>query len=66
MKIVLNGEPRELERPVSAEQLLRQLGMMGPNVALALNEDFVPRSNYGTTLIDDGDRLEIVAPMQGG
>ncbi|MCG7520456.1 sulfur carrier protein ThiS [Ruegeria sp. Ofav3-42] len=64
MKIVLNGEPREVRAETLAE-LLQECGFSG-RVATAVNEDFVPSSLRIAHALKVGDRVEIVAPMQGG
>jgi len=65
MKIVLNGAPRDVRAAVLSE-LLEELGYAGARVATAVNEEFVPAAARAETRLTDGDRLEIVAPMQGG
>jgi len=64
MKIVLNGEAREV-RAETLSDLLHECGFSG-RVATAVNEDFVPSSLRIAHKLSDGDRVEIVAPMQGG
>ncbi|MBO9446019.1 sulfur carrier protein ThiS [Ruegeria sp. R14_0] len=64
MKIVLNGESREV-RAETLSDLLQEVGFSG-RVATAVNEDFVPSSLRMSHKIKDGDRVEVVAPMQGG
>ncbi|SLN43619.1 sulfur carrier protein ThiS [Ruegeria meonggei] len=64
MKIVLNGEPREM-RGETLSDLLQESGFSG-RVATAVNEDFVPSSLRIAHKLNDGDRVEVVAPMQGG
>ncbi|MFY0620071.1 MAG: sulfur carrier protein ThiS [Pelagimonas sp.] len=64
MKIVLNGEAREVEATTLTE-LLIEAGFSG-RVATAVNEAFVPATLRDTQMLADGDRVEIVAPMQGG
>lgn len=64
MKIVLNGEPREM-RGETLSDLLQESGFSG-RVATAVNEDFVPSSLRVVHKLNDGDRVEVVAPMQGG
>lgn len=64
MKIVLNGETRDV-RAETLSDLLLECGFSG-RVATAVNEDFVPSSLRIGHKLTDGDRIEVVAPMQGG
>lgn len=64
MKIVLNGEPREVAAS-NVLALLTECGFSG-RVATAVNEDFVPAVRRADHTLKDGDRVEVVAPMQGG
>lgn len=65
MKITVNGEAKTLDVTNVAEALMA-LGYGDSKVATALNEDFVPAGMRVSTELSDGDRLEIVAPRQGG
>lgn len=64
MKITLNGEARETAAATIAE-LIRESGFVG-RVATARNGDFLPESLRAATPLQEGDRIEILAPMQGG
>ena len=64
MKIVLNGAPREVAA-TTLSALLDECGFSG-RVATAVNEDFIPATLRDSHALQDGDRIEIVAPMQGG
>lgn len=64
MKIVLNGEAREVAATDLAA-LLEECGFSG-RVATSLNEEFVPAGLRTGQNLADGDRVEVVAPMQGG
>jgi len=65
MRIYLNGDQREIE-PGTLALALAALGYAGKKVATAVNGRFVPApARIGTTL-NDGDKVEVVAPMQGG
>lgn len=66
MKITLNGESQTIEQKITIEKMLEQKGYNGKLVAVALNGEFLPKENYETTNIEDNDKIEIVAPMQGG
>ena len=65
MKIEMNGEWRQ----IAAEDLaaaLEELGLGEAVVATALNGAFVPAAARSATRLVDGDRLEVLSPMQGG
>lgn len=64
MTILLNGAPWQT-RAASLADLLAE-GGFGPRVATARNGAFVPAGLRADTPIRDGDRIEVVAPMQGG
>ncbi|GAA4327544.1 sulfur carrier protein ThiS [Pigmentiphaga soli] len=66
MKIVLNGEPRTVEAPISVAELVQSLGYAGKRVAIERNGEIVPRSAHPQTLIAPDDRLEIVVAVGGG
>lgn len=65
MRIEVNGEAREVAGETLAEALV-ELGWADARVATALNGDFVPKGARAETVLSPGDRLEVLAPMQGG
>ena len=65
MKIVVNGTPQEVTE-ARLSDALSQLGFSGPALATALNGEFVAAAARVDTLLQDHDRLEVLAPMQGG
>ncbi len=65
MKIEVNGTAQELTAATVAEAL-SELGWGTARVATALNGEFLPKAARPTTPLRDGDRLEVLAPMQGG
>jgi sulfur carrier protein len=64
-RIIVNGEATETEARTLAD-LLARLGYKESAVATARNGDFVPRGARAETHLAAGDRIEIVAPRQGG
>ena len=64
MRIVLNGKQREV-RASNLSALLEECGFSG-RIATAVNEEFVPLSLRISLQLTEGDRIEVVAPMQGG
>lgn len=65
MRIEVNGEAREVTGPSLADALA-ELGWSDARVATALNGAFVPKAARAETALQQGDRLEVLAPMQGG
>ena len=66
MTITLNGERFELDSPMSVAALLAQLDIDPRRVAVEHNLNIIKRQTYADTLIDEGDRLEIVNFVGGG
>lgn len=65
MKISFNGRETDLEsRNLAAA--LAELGVDCGSVATSVNEEFVPKAHRSAVELRDGDRLEVVVPMQGG
>lgn len=65
MKIIVNGTPHDSTVGTLAE-LLIELGKGDAKVATSVNEAFVPKMLRSGQALKDGDRVEIVAPRQGG
>jgi len=64
---IVNGEPR----PVAGwtlEALLDDLGVAttGRGLAVAIDGEVVPRSAWSSRRVEDGERVEVLAAMQGG
>ena len=66
MFITLNGEPYELETPMSIIDLLAKLDIDPRRVAIEHNLSIVKRQLYADTFIHEGDRVEIVNFVGGG
>ena len=65
MRLVVNGEPQDVPAATLAEAL-QSLDLAEAKVATALNGEFVPARAREATTLKDGDRVEILAPRQGG
>lgn len=66
MKLQINGEARDFSPPLTLAGLLEQLDMKADRVAVELNGSIVPRDQWATTNLAEGDRLEIVHFVGGG
>ena len=65
MRIEVNGAAKNVRAATLAE-VLAELGLAEARVATALNGVFVPKGARPETVVQEGDRLEVLAPMQGG
>ena len=66
MRVYVNGEAKELSGPTSLAELVTQLDLPAPRIAVELNRMVVRRSDWSATMIQDDDRLEIVHFVGGG
>ena len=64
--VTVNGKPRELEGPLSVAALLETLDIIPAQVAVAVNGEVVPRSEWPRARVSDGDAVEIVRAVGGG
>jgi len=66
MLLNINGEQREFPGGLTVAALVAQLGMKQDRVAVELNLEIVPRANWETTTLKEGDKLEVVHFVGGG
>lgn len=66
MRITLNGEPFELEEGRTVSQLLTKVDIDARRVAVEHNLIVLKRTAFDTTLIGEGDEVEIVNFVGGG
>lgn len=66
MNILLNGEPRPLNNGTQLAQLVRDLGLQDKRLAIEINREIIPRSQYANTELKNGDTIEIVHAIGGG
>ena len=65
MNIQLNGEQKEIEAATIAD-LVIELGLEKRMLAVERNLEVVPKSEYADTMIEAGDRIEVVHMIGGG
>jgi sulfur carrier protein len=66
MNIQVNGQGREIAAGSTVANLLGELGVMQPHVAVEVNLEVVPRAEHRGTVLNDGDRVEVVTLVGGG
>jgi len=66
MKVVVNGEAREVEENLSLSSLLEKLNLPVMRVAVELNQTVVRRATWAETTLRENDKVEIVHFVGGG
>lgn len=66
IEIIVNGEARAAAAGSTVTDLLRELGLQGGRVAIERNLGILPRPHWHDTLLEAGDRFEIVQFVGGG
>lgn len=69
LRVILNGQSREFEALAESarlDALIGELGLKGDRVAVEHNGEIVPRAGWSETLVNGGDRIEVVHFVGGG
>ena len=66
MKVLVNGDEKDFSSSISLTELITQLDLPAPRIAVELNREVVRRSDWGSTMLKDDDRIEIVHFVGGG
>lgn len=66
MKITLNDQSLELAQPLSIQALLERLDRHRPGSALAINQVIIPRTDWATRQVQDGDDILLFQAIAGG
>jgi sulfur carrier protein len=64
--ITLNGDPFEIEQPVTVADLLARLDIDSRRVAVEHNLTILKRQTFPEVVVGEGDTLEIVNFVGGG
>ncbi len=66
LHITLNGEARTVSPATTLADLLVELELAGKRLAVERNGEIVPRGQHASTVLSEGDALEIVVAVGGG
>ncbi len=67
MKLIVNGEEKIFNKEtLTIKELVEELGIKVPNYAVAVGLEVIPKSEYETYKLKDGDKVEIVTFVGGG
>ncbi|MFJ6806831.1 sulfur carrier protein ThiS [Streptomyces anulatus] len=66
VSVSVNGEGRAVLAGTDLDALVATLTPARSGVAAAVNESVVPRGQWATTTLGEGDRVEVLTAVQGG
>ncbi|WP_455206979.1 sulfur carrier protein ThiS [Kaarinaea lacus] len=66
MNIQINGTTQKFDDNLTAAQLVEKLGMQGRRIAMEVNQEILPRSEYETYQLRENDQVEIIHAVGGG
>ncbi len=66
MRILLNGTPKEIPEGIDLAALIEQLDLGNRRLAIEVNEELVPRSQFAEYQLSPEDRVEIIQAVGGG
>ncbi|MCG8325195.1 MAG: sulfur carrier protein ThiS [Thiotrichales bacterium] len=66
MNVIINNENVLLEEAISVAELLHLLGIQKKRIAIEINLEILPRSQYASCTVQENDRIEIVNAVGGG
>lgn len=66
MKLIVNGEPREVNNASTVAEMLAAFKLENRILVVELNKEIIERGTYNKTRLNDGDRVEIVHFVGGG
>lgn len=66
MRVFVNGDEKDFDSGISLAALINELELPATRIAIELNREVVRRSDWGSTMLKDEDRIEIVHFVGGG
>jgi len=66
MRVFVNGDEKDFDTETSLAELVERLDLPALRIAIELNREVVRRSVWGSTMLKDDDRIEIVHFVGGG
>lgn len=66
ISIYFNGHKKDIPHSSTIQDLLLQLDISPENIAIAINNDVISKSNYSEYKIQSEDWIEMIQPLAGG
>ena len=64
--IILNGENKQIDNNTNIAQLLQSLDLADKRLAVEINQQLIPRSDFASHTLNELDKVEIVQAIGGG
>ena len=66
IRVVVNGQPESLPAGTTLGAVISRLRPSRTGIAVAIGDDVVPRAEWDSKRLCDGDEIEILTAVQGG
>tara|TARA_B100000686_G_scaffold266941_1_gene281949 strand:+ start:1379 stop:1612 length:234 start_codon:yes stop_codon:yes gene_type:complete len=66
MHIILNGTEKNFPNQITVATLIQELGLDERKIAVELNREIVPKTEFSSVSLCEGDKIEIVHFIGGG
>jgi sulfur carrier protein len=66
VSVTVNGKPRQVTRSATIADLVAAISAADSGIAVAVNDEVVPRGGWQSRRLHDRDRVEILTAVQGG
>ena len=66
MKAIINGKEKFFNKIISITELLKSYNVNMKIVIVEKNGEIIPREEFDTTEVNEGDKIEIVKLVGGG
>ena len=66
MKVIVNGEEKEFKEGITLAEILSELSLEGKVMAAAINMNIVKQDSWGSYVVNDSDKLELLDFVGGG
>lgn len=67
IEVLVNNKPHHFSPDISLRRLLEEIHMTDPKgVAIAINDEVVPKNNWSSRLLNNADKVLIIKASQGG
>lgn len=66
MKLIINGDTKELPQNITLKRVIEELNLDGKVMAAALNMEIVKQDNWDSCILKDMDKVELLDFVGGG